>query len=119
MHIDDGMQQGVQQAASVLEDKDPLAAEVDMGQGSVVCGRFKPAPDGAGMEQNERESPSKMSRQVLGTRPLLIGTQPASQHALLAKSAELRSPHWWLGKSPERHSGYLDGGQTDAEADGL
>eukprot|EP00891_Asterochloris_glomerata_P008497 jgi/Astpho2/8497/Aster-05539 len=51
----DGMQQGVQQAASVLEDKTALAAAVDQGQGSVVCGRFKPGPDGGDIEQNERE----------------------------------------------------------------
>ena len=79
VHSDDGRQQGVQQAAFVQRDKAALAAEVDQGQGSVVCGRFKPAPDGGGMEQNERESPSKMSRQVLGTWLLLIGTQPVSQ----------------------------------------
>ena len=76
MHSDDGMQQGVQQAASLQKGTAALAAEGDQGQGSVVCGRFKPAPDGSGLEQNDGESPSKMSRQGLGTRPLFCVTQP-------------------------------------------
>ena len=76
MHSDGGMQQGVQQAASVQKETAIPAAEGDQGQGSVVCGRFKPAPDGSGMEQNERQSPSKMSRRVLGTWPLFFDTQP-------------------------------------------
>ena len=88
----DGMQQGVQQAASVLEDKTALAAAVDQGQGSVVCGRFKPGPDGGDIEQNERGSPSKMTRQVLGTRPLLVGTQPASQSTAGNKQRVVLTP---------------------------
>ena len=64
MHSGDGRQPGVQQAPSVQEGTAALAAEGDQGQGTVVCGRFKPAPDGGGMEQNERESPSKMTRQA-------------------------------------------------------
>ena len=109
MHSDDGRQQGVQQAASVQEDKAALAAEADQGLGSVVCGRFKPASDGGGMEQNERESPSKMTRQVLGTRALLVGIQPASQSTAgnkcrVALAASTRP---------------LDGRQTDAKANAL
>ncbi len=74
----DGMQQGVQQVASVQEDKTALAAAVDQGQGSVVCGRFKPGPDGGDIEQNERGSPSKMTRQVLGDSAF-VGWYPTCQ----------------------------------------